>query len=369
MRIVQIINTLDFAGAERVVVDLAGGLVDAGHDVHVAGLYRGGPLADDLAARGVPVSVAGVRREESAPASWRRMYGVLRRLRPDVVHTHLPESAWYSLPPAAAAGVRVRVSHMHNAHWYWSTRQRAVDRAMATFGTAFAACSSDARRYALERLHYPERKVRLILNAVDLTRFRTLPSREEARQALGLPLDATILLAVGALSEQKGHRHLIDAMPAVRAALPAARLLLAGSGELRGDLAARVGELGLGDAVDLLGRRDDVPVLLRAADVYVMPSLWEGLSIALLEAAAAGAAIVASDIAGMRDAVVDGETGALVPAGDSDALAAALAGLLRDPRRLEAMGTRARERALRDFDADRMVREVLALYERRAPTG
>ncbi|WP_156421515.1 glycosyltransferase [Aureimonas sp. AU40] len=232
-------------------------------------------------------------------------------------------------------------------------------------------------------------------------------SREEAREALGLPLEAPVLLVPARLTEQKGHRVLLEALPALRAAVPGLVCLLAGDGPLRAALEAQAeaaGLLGLpepvlearrlvavgawddapeaGDDLDLavrprdalvsssgcvrfLGHRDDVADLLAAADLLVLPSLFEGLPLAVLEAMAAGRPVVATRIGGTDEAVAEGETGWLAEPGEASALSEAIGAALGDPAALRRAGASGRVRFEAAFRASRMARETGALYRRR----
>src|SRR5262249_8911891 len=158
----------------------------------------------------------------------------------------------------------------------------------STFATKAVACSDSVRRFYQRRLYYSDNKLKVIYNAVDVQRFKTLPTRREARHVLGLPQDALIMICVASLTPQKGHYHLLEAMPMIRAAIPETLLLLVGDGGLQQKLEQIVEEKQLTGAVRFLGRRTDIPWLLTASDLFVLPSLWEGLGVVLLEAAVAG---------------------------------------------------------------------------------
>jgi glycosyltransferase involved in cell wall biosynthesis len=202
------------------------------------------------------------------------------------------------------------------------------------------------KHFSEARLHYPAGKIRVIPNAVDMRRFEGLPNRQSARRMLGLPAAGPVLTCVASLTPQKGHRYLVDAMRGVTAEREDALLLLAGDGSLRGELEAQVQGAGLAGAVRFLGTRSDIPQLLAATDVFVLPSLWEGLPVALAEAGAAGLPAVATAVDGSPEVVADGETGLLIAPHDEAALTEAMLELLRDPDRAAALDAR-RSRAHR----------------------
>jgi glycosyltransferase involved in cell wall biosynthesis len=170
------------------------------------------------------------------------------------------------------------------------------------------------------------------------------------------------VLSVGRMTREKGHTVLVRAMLIVAKAIPEVRLLVCGQGEREADLKKQTETEGLSEAVTFLGFAPDVRPSLNASDVFVMPSLSEGLGVAAIEAMAMAKPVVASRVGGLPESVVDGETGLLVPPGDGPALAAAIIALLRNSDLAQAMGRAGRQRALAQFDRGRVLDRVLALY-------
>lgn len=187
-------------------------------------------------------------------------------------------------------------------------------------------------------------------------------ARSDVRDALGIGLDRPLIIMAARLAPQKGHATLIDAMPAVLARWPEACLVLAGSGPLEGAVRLQIEARGVTAAVRLLGLRTDVPDLLAAADLLVLPSLFEGLPLTVLEAMATGLPVVATRIGGTDEAVLDGETGALVPPGDPERLASAMASMLNDGAAARRQGRAGRARFLAHFTAARMAADTAQLY-------
>jgi len=186
--------------------------------------------------------------------------------------------------------------------------------------------------------------------------------REDVRRGLGILPGELLVLSVGSLTRQKAQHVLIEAFAPVSAAAPGARLVIAGDGPLRAPLEDRIGTLGLGGRVTLAGAREDAADLMEACDLFVLSSEREGLPMTVLEAMRAGRAVVSTRIGGTPEAVVDGETGLLVPVGDAPALGRALANLLADPERRHAFGEAGRRRWVERFTAARMVADTEALY-------
>jgi len=319
------------------------------------------PLAERAAALEVPVrqidpmplGLTGARR---APALAR----LLRRERPDVFHAHMssPVAAKYALAAAVLARVPAVLGTVQvggyeppgrSAYWQLRALARGVDR--------YIAVSRDIAAELIEHLGWPAEKIEVVHNAVDLERFEVeAPAglREELGGGEGRPL----VLTSARLNEQKGHPVLFEAI----ANVPDAVFALAGDGPDRGALEALARRLGIADRVRFLGRRDDIPQLLAACDVFALPSLYEGSSLAVLEAMAAGAPIVSSAIGGTDELIDDGHSGLLVPRGDADGLAAALKLLLGDPELRDTYAARARERVERDLTREQMAKRVTGTY-------
>ncbi|MBD3368055.1 MAG: glycosyltransferase [Candidatus Eisenbacteria bacterium] len=223
--------------------------------------------------------------------------------------------------------------------------------------------SEDSRRRYLRSYRPPADKVVAIHNGIDLTRFQKVGPRDEVRAELGLDASDLAATVVGRLTPGKGHDTLLDAAPAVLEAVPSLRLLLVGNGPLEEETRARADALGLGERVLFTGFRDDVPDLLAASDLFVLPSHGESFPLTVLEAMAAGLPVIASDVGGICEAVDHGRSGLLVPAAEPEALADALRRLGGDAGLRREMGERGRVRVERDFDERRSIEAVRSLYE------
>jgi glycosyltransferase involved in cell wall biosynthesis len=241
-----------------------------------------------------------------------------------------------------------------------------LNRWTSSLDDAVVAVCESARELEIERSRVVPDKVITIYNGVAVARFAVSNRRAAAhvRETFGIPLEAPLLGSVCRLHLQKGYADLLTALTRVQARVPAVRLLLVGEGELRSQLEAQAQAMGLSEAVIFAGARTDVPEILAGLDVFVLPSLWEGMSNAVLEAMAAGLPVVATGVGGTPEVVVDGVTGLLVAAGDAGALARSLTRLLCDPELRRRMGQAGRERVAQRFTVGRMVEQTQRLYER-----
>jgi len=204
----------------------------------------------------------------------------------------------------------------------------------------------------------------VIPNGINFSAWERFPDTRTARAELDLPPDASVIGTVGRLHAQKGHDFLLSAAAKVLERIPEAVFLVAGYGPLRERLEARSAELGVASNVRFLGYRKDVQRILAALDVFVLPSLWEGMSNAILEAMAASKPVVATAVDGNVEQVVDGETGRLVPPADAEALADALIELAADSEKAREMGIRGRQYVEQKFPLSKMTAAYLDLYSR-----
>ena len=349
-----------FAGGETQVLALTLELLRMGHRAELF-CDPEGELGRRAAAAGIACTALRIRNsiDMRAGLALRRALG---RAHYDVVHFHTARA--HALAPfargrAGALIVTRRMDYEPNrlfARWLYN---RAVD-GVAAISTGVAD--------SLARAGVARERIALIPSAVDCARFRppTADERARARAALGLDAADCAIGAVGALEPRKGHRYLIEAM-ALMAGDKAAdggaiRCLIAGDGSERAALAAAIARNGLGDRVVLMGAVADARALLWALDAFVMPSLNEGLGVALLEAGASGLAAVGSRCGGIVDVIVDRETGLLVAPGDARALGDAIQTLARDGAARTAMGAAARTRIARRFSIEAMARQTVELY-------
>jgi len=318
-----------------------------------------GPLAADLSAAGLS-HVFLARAPGVDPGLARRLAARLRADGAQLVHCHNITALFHGARAAARAGRLPVLYTEHDRDLPAPWRQRLLHRWLARRVTRCAAVSRRLCAALVRWEGFPADRTAPLHNGTADPRAAFRGTRAQARAELGWD-DAPVALAVGSLTPVKDHAALLDAWPAVRARVPAARLVIAGDGPLRADLAARAAGLPSG-AVTLLGERDDVPRLLAAADVFVLPSRSEGLSLSLVEAHGAGLPALAFDVGGNGEVLEDGRTGRLLPAGDAAALAAALAELLVDPAARTTLGAAARARYLAEFTHERMVARYVELY-------
>ena len=361
MKVVHLMKVTGVAGAEQHLLNLLPALRARGVDARFVGLDVENTDADRLYAgleqAGVPFEHVRCTLDVN-PRMARDVVRVVRRNRPDLLHTHLVHADIYGATAARLSGVPF-VSTRHNDDRYQLGPFRYVDRTFASGARRLIAISDAVRRF-LVAAGLPAAKFETIHYGLD--EMPSLPSELTPEQA-GVPASVPLALAIGRLIPQKDHETLLRAFADVRAKQPDAMLAILGDGPLAADTHALVRELGLDGAVVLPGRLETRDWLERA-DVFVHTSRWEGFGIVLLEAMLAGLPIVATRVSAVPEIVVNEETGSLVAPGDARALAHALNSLLADPARAKAFGAAGLKRAELDFSVGRMTEATLGVYGR-----
>jgi glycosyltransferase involved in cell wall biosynthesis len=364
LNVLQLIPTLDRSGAEKQMVLLARGLPRDRFHVEVAALTRLGPLEADLAGAGIPVTLIG-KRHKADPFALARLARFLKGRKVDVLQTWIFAANTYGRLAARRAGTPV-VAVAEMAVDLWKGRgQLAVDRVLARW-TDRVVGNSLAVVDFYRKAGVPDDRLACIPSGIGDEEPPPVDPAE-VRASLGLAADAPLVLFAGRLAPQKGVDVLLYALDLLQHVRPDLRTLIVGDGPLRPRLEelARAFRLDAA-AVKFLGHRDDVPRLLAAADLLVLPSRYEGLPNVVLEAMRFRKPVVATAAPGTTEVVADGQTGLLVPLDDKVALARALRAVIEDPALARRLGDAGRARAEAEFRAETMVARFAELYEQLA---
>jgi len=352
LRILQYITPSQIGGAEVHVATLAEKLRERGHDVTVI-CPRGRPLVPELVARGLPVR-APRSTGKLDPVTLGRLSYWLRRDRIQVIHTHLSTASLLGSLAGRLAGVP-SLATVHGLN----------TRTCFNYSRAIIAVSNAVKQHLVAQGMPPD-LITVVHNGVDLRALSRPDASASVRAEWGLPEGAPLLITVGRLVPTKGHRDLLQAL-SILARDPRwqeLRLLVVGAGPLLLPLQREAEQMNLAGRAVFCGFRRDVPPFLQAADIFVLPSVQEGLSLSALEAMALGKPVVACRVGGTTEVVVDGETGLLVAPGRPAELARALERLLAHPEEARAMGAAGRRRAQQAFDLEQMVTKIEAIYHR-----
>ncbi|MCG3113598.1 MAG: glycosyltransferase [Candidatus Manganitrophus sp. SB1] len=294
-----------------------------------------------------------------------KLYRLMKERRIDIVRMHEYHASLYGRIAARWAKVPVVIASVHNVyrrklhHRFW------INRFLARWSDRVIAISERVKEDLLRFDRIPPAKVKVIPNGVDPLLFENQISKEEARRKLSLPEQTVVIGTVGRLSIAKGHQNLLNAFQLLldEGGWPDLRLVLVGEGPLRESLEQTVRKWGLEKAVLFLGTRRDVPDCLRAFDLFVFSSLWEGQPAAVIEAMAAGLPIVSTDYEGVREIITDRVEALLVRSDDPKALKEGMVQLLRDGTLSQSLGKAARRRVVGQLSVQRIVQEYETLYK------
>ncbi len=363
-------------GAEQVVLGLARECQALGHEVVIMSMAAGGNMRERFLKSGIRLKELGLKREFRPSPGWiadiiRARTKVRRCLLEegfDVVHTHLMGTDTDFLYAAQRAGVKAVVHTIHNVYRQYASR-RAVDRirnwrrraAYKRYDRVFAV-DDEVRDWAVERGMVERGGITTVRNGISFPSLDVRTSREELRKRYGIGRNDRMVLNTGSLTAQKNQLSIVRAVHLLAQKGMGIRLFIAGEGPLRGELENEVRALGIESSVRLLGYREDIPSLLKAADIFAFPSLWEGLPIALLEALACGTMALASDIPVHNRILGAGRFGWLAPAGSPGDIAGALEKALKSAKSFIGNIKAAREMVIENYSAGRMAKEYISSY-------
>ena len=328
----------------------------------IVGLFRPGWLQVECEALGVKTLVMPLAGPFKL--QWfRACLQLVRREQVALIHAHEFSAILCGWIVAKLAGISL-VATVHGKSYFGDKlRRRETYRLVSRHG-AMVAVSQDLKQFICEKVGVAERRVEVIYNGVAPAQTVTDQEVQKCKAELEILGCYPVLGVVGSLYPVKGHRFLLEAMPEILRRWPKARLLVIGRGELDVDLKEQVEQLAIGANVHFLGMRQDVPRLLSVLDAFVLPSLSEGLSLALLEAMASGKPVVATRVGGNPEVIEQGQTGFLVQPEDAKDLAANLVKLLSDAGMVRQFGRQAAERVRQYFSIEQMVDRYRDLYVR-----
>ncbi len=371
MRVAHVIKVTRISGAERHLLVLLSALRQRGVDARLVILIEKDKPMDDMASeakeRGIPLRRLTIQRDYDLALLF-KIRRALSEIKPDIVHTHLIHADLFGLFAAQLAGIRTVISSRHNDDqfrfhpiwqrlspllWRLTKGGIAISGSIKDFMMAVEGAPSDkiaVAHYGLEHKWLADEELRA--------------ARQNLSRELRLESDALLLGLVCRIVEQKGIAYALRAFQQIRQRFPTARLIIAGDGDLRAQLEALARELGIDEYVHWLGWRSDALKLIGAFDVLLMPSLWEGFGLVLLEAMSRRVPVIASRVSAIPEVVIHGETGLLVEARDVDALADAMTRLLEDHALRQHMGLLGAARLEERFSVERMASATLAVYER-----
>lgn len=365
LKILQLISSAGFFGAENVLLELSDELRKTGHSVTIGVLSNSRRPNTELREKALERSINTVVFECSGKFDLKAISAIGSYVREgsiDIVHSHGYKANIYAVL-SNRKNRKPLVSTCHN--WIISSAKSGIysylDKVFLKRFDAVVPVSKTVERLVLET-GLNKKKIRLIENGINIYRFIEEKRDAGLQSLLGIDSGSKVIGTVGRLTEEKGHKTLIQAAGKVLDAYKNSFFIIVGDGRLRSTLEENARVAGIGERVIFTGTRDDIPELLSIMDVFVLPSLTEGQPMSLLEAMAAGKAIVASDVGDVKKILKDGLLGIVTPPADPGAVSEGIIHYLNNPLAAEKAGTAARKEAIERYSSARMAREYLLVY-------
>jgi glycosyltransferase involved in cell wall biosynthesis len=360
MNILHVTTHVNVGGITSYLYTLGSGLRSAGHNVLIAS--SGGDCVARFEQAGIrciriPIKTKSEIDPRILVSAW-KLAKVIRQEGIQIIHSHTRVTQVLACRLSSMTH-RPAVTTCHGFF-----KPHFIRRMFPCWGAKTIAISPEVRQHLIDDLGVFERDIRVIPNGVDTDRFTEVSAlaRQRAKESFGLH-DKPVVGIIARLSDVKGHIYLIRAMKIIAARQPEAQLFIVGEGSQEGRLRLETGRLGLQAQVRFLGNVADTNDALSAMDIFVMPSLQEGLGLGLMEAMAKGLPVVGSNVGGIKSLLCDGAHGALVPPADPDSLAAAIASFMQDLEGARASGRRAREFIRQNFSENSMVTATEGVYQ------
>ena len=367
IRVLEMIDDASIGGGQVHVLMLAKYLDRGKFEVSIACEGRGF-LVDEASKLGINIISVSMDNRISLK-TFRKVTQIFRRSNFDILHTHGGTAGFWGRIGAFIAGRPiVRIHSYHGIHYLsknyaFPRHLRIIDKLLLSLtDKVICVCPSDYRK-GLEAGIVNKKKGVIIQNGIEIEKFQNLRQRKALRAQYGLDESAIVFGNVGRLHVQKGQRYLLEAFQAVMNKQPHTRLWIIGEGELKCELEKLAQELGIHDSVHFLGERTDVHELLSAIDVFVLPSLWEGQPISILEAGAAEKSVIATNIDGVADILVDEKNALLVPVKDPNALAAAMMRMIKDAGLRTRLSASIKATVSENFTAETVAKRIGDLYQ------
>lgn len=363
IKVFHLITELERGGAEILLLDFVRYLDKDKFEIVVGYLRGKGTLAEEFKRQKIQPVFFDIRSRLDL-AFVLKLTKFIKDEVFDIVHTHLIDADIYGYLAAKLANVPVIISTKHNTDDFRKKRSPALflDSFVANHLSKNIAVSYAVRNFLVKYQDIKTEKIEVIHNGIEIKKFSCDTEKKQAKIDLNLKANDYIIGTVARFDEQKGHKYLIEAIPEVLKEVNNVHFIFVGDGPLEQAMQKKAESLKIKDYVTFLGLRDDIPKILNALDIFVLPSLWEGLGISLLEAQAVGIPIIATDVDGIKEAVQNGKTGVLIPPANAETMAIAIIDLLQNKNKLVSFGLNARIFAEQNFSIELMAKNIELLY-------
>lgn len=364
-RLLQITHDLDLGGLQQVVVNLCRCINREEYEIRVLCLREKGMYTDQLEEINVPVDL--IKQEQGTDyLSFMKVARYLKEHQIDIIHTHNTQPLIDGTLGSIFSGRRCHIIHTdHARNFPDKMRYMLAEHFMSYYVNKMVGVSRHTTQNLIKYEKIPQRKTCTIENGIYGDIYKKNINRDAKLDELNIEKNAFVIGSAGRFSEQKGLKYLIQAMPGIIKKISNVHLILAGDGELRSDLEDLATKLEVSSKVSFIGSRKDMPEILKIFDVFILPSLWEGLPMIILEAMATMLPIIASDVGGISRAVKDKETGILIQPGSVYDIEKQLVYLYNNKEFMERIANNAVRYFDQEFEARTMAKEYEKLYEDR----
>ncbi|MBF0571573.1 MAG: glycosyltransferase family 4 protein [Candidatus Omnitrophica bacterium] len=340
-------------GLETVTKEIVCGLNKDKCDVEVWCLHRGGPMAEEIRQKGIPVRILNISTYHN-PFNILKLAQLFKLAKPDIIHSHVYFASTIGRLAAKIAGIKICVNHVHSSYWHYSQLNLIIERILSFFTYKIICVSQSVQEFVIDHERIDPAKAVVIYNGISRRNIQTVPR-------VG---NDFVITVVASLLANKGHGVLLEAISSLKDKHPHIKCWVVGEGEMEAQLKEHAKELGIEKHTTFLGVRRDIPEILSASHLFVLPSLLrEGLPVSILEAMAYGVAVVASSVGGIPEVIEDGKNGCLVPPHDPQRLADCIDGLICNPERCHHLALAGKQTFEERFEAKIMVNKIEDLYE------
>jgi len=359
MKILYLANHLNIGGITSYVLTLARGLKEKGHKVYVAS--SGGELTARFVNEGIVFLPIPIKTKSEINykilISKFKLLKIIREQNIDLIHANTRVTQVLSFLIQRSCGK----PYISTCHGFF--KKRLFRQIFPCWGNKVIAISASVKAHLMQDFRVKEDKIRIIHNGIDVKKFRisNAESKIEIKKKLGLG-QGPVIGIVARLSEEKGHIYLIRAMPEIIGKIPKAQLLIVGEGRTKAQMLNLAKVMGLEKNVFFLPSVMDTQEVMSSMDLFVLPSLKEGLGLALMEAMACGLGVIGADVGGISSLIQDNRNGLLVKAADTKGLSDAILELLQNPVKAQSLGSNARKFIEQNFSQEKMVQETERVY-------
>lgn len=361
IRVLQLVDDLKVGGLEQIIYDIATKLDQNKYRVSVWCFGRGGEIADRLKENRVDVKFINIDSYYNI-LNILKLAILVKKYEPDIIHSHTYFSNTIGRIAGIISRVPVMISHVHNVYSNYSKRNLLIERLLSNYTDKVICCSEAVRNFVLKYEKINMHKTVIIYNGVNHREIQRSQDISYLREFLGIYKNVITIICVASLTEKKGHEYLLKAILEIEKEFQKLKFIIVGDGPLKKRLKNLAEELNIQDLVIFTGIRNDIPNLLKIADIFVLPSLTEGLPLAAIEAMSVGLPVVATAVGGVPEIIKDGITGYLVPPKNPKALGNTILNLIKDKKNMEKVGLNGKKVIIENFTTEKMINKLEKLY-------